>query len=278
MDQPSSEISELPPFKAHPAKLDSADMGRLKEITLLSQQLEKNSTDGHFNPVDLAHLQTLIKENATSNHSEIQRLAELADHLHRNMTVRHFVNFILPIERCLDRNLRDDDFLTTREDRPAESRLLRPMIFILDNLRSSFNVGSILRMADGVGAESIYFSGYTPRADSAAVRKTALGSENGISFREFDRVEAAISVARSLGYQVVALETAEKSQDLYQPLPEKIAWLVGNERFGIESSHLKMCNQVRTIPQFGLKNSLNVAVALGIAAYEWQRQWPIHKS
>lgn len=254
--------------------LSASDVRTLTKVLNAAKSLEKSSADRDFDPQKLSDLKELIRSTQKSSNPEVQRLSEAADHLNEGMTLRHFVNFTIPFERILGRNVRDDDFLTTRLDREKPVVADRPMIFILDNLRSNFNVGSILRVADGVGATEVFISGYTPKADSPSVQKTALGST--IKHQSFGKLSEAIMTAKTQGFKVIALETAERSIGLYdQPLPERIAWLVGNERFGIEPSAMKLCDEVRTIPQFGIKNSLNVAVALGIAAYEWQRQWPI---
>lgn len=253
--------------------LSASDVRVLNKVLTVARSLELASPEDSFDSQKLAELKELLRATEKSSNPDVKRLSQSADHLHNGMTLRHFLNFTVPVERILNRNLKDDDFLTTRLDRQTPIAQTRPMIFILDNLRSSFNVGSILRLADGVGAEKVFVSGYTPNPGSQAIQKTALGA--AIQNQAFGKLSEAIMTARSQGYRVIALETAERSKDLYEPLPEKIAWLVGNERFGIDPTDLKLCDEVRTIPQFGKKNSLNVAVALGIAAYEWQRQWPL---
>ncbi|MEK6627611.1 MAG: TrmH family RNA methyltransferase, partial [Bdellovibrionota bacterium] len=76
-------------------------------------------------------------------------------------------------------------------------------------------------------------------------------------------------------YYVTALETSAKALDISYPFAEKkpVAFVVGNERFGLEKDQLELCDEVRRIPVFGIKNSLNAATAAAIAGYEWRKQW-----
>lgn len=250
-----------------------ADLKLIQQILSKAHHLERTVKDHEFPPSALDELKTDLRATEASKDDSIRRFAEIAKHLKPEMTLRHFINQMLPCERFLKRSPQDDDFLVRRTDFAVRTEPLKPVIFILENLRSSFNVGSIFRLADGVGVTEIFVCGYTPRPDETAAMKTALGSENSVCWRPFDRTHEAVHSAQQMGYKVVALETAGKATNLYaSPLPEKIAWLVGNERFGLENDLLGNCDEVRFIPQFGMKNSLNVAVALGIAAFEWQRQ------
>lgn len=248
-----------------------AETRLLQRIVSQAAEIERSATDGNFPLAALDELKVELHKTSFSDDEFVKKLAPIADHLTPEMTLRHFVNFMIPCERLLGRQVRDDEFLVRRQDLPLKPELTYPQIFILENLRSVFNVGSILRLADGIGASEIFLTGYTPTPEQA--KKTALGSEQAVRWRSFTRTAEAITAAKDLGYHIIALETAGKAENLYtKALPEKAAWLVGNERFGLEADILRECDEVRFIPQFGMKNSLNVAVALGIAAYEWQRQ------
>lgn len=220
------------------------------------------------------NLKVLLSDLSFSNSENVSRLADIADHLHPKMDPRHFLNFLVPIERALGKNVSDGDILITKLDRKDKERETRPLVFILDNLRSAFNVGSIFRLADATGAEQVYLCGYTPTPESDAVKKTSLGSEQSVKWSSVKDLPTALRRVKAAGYHIVALETAEKSLDFYEtPLPSPTAFVVGNERFGLDYPTLPLCDEVRTIPQVGIKNSVNVAVALGAAAFEWQRQW-----
>jgi 23S rRNA (guanosine2251-2'-O)-methyltransferase len=149
------------------------------------------------------------------------------------------------------------------------------LVFVLDHLRSGFNVGSLFRLADCVGAEKIWLVGYTATPEQKAVQDTALGTSAWVPWQHHDDLLTVIRELQAEGYKVIALETAECAQSLFaQSLPDKLAFVVGNERFGLGPESLAFVDEVRSIPMQGLKNSLNVASALSVAAFEWGRQHP----
>lgn len=220
----------------------------------------------------LAELKVLIQSLDLSPDPRVQKQAELTDHLHPGMTARHFLNFLLPIERLLDRNLRDEEFLVTTED-SASPAPRRPLYLVLDNLRSAFNVGSIFRTAETLGCEGILLCGYTPGPESDGVRKTAMGTESLTPSRRFEKADEALAWLGGRGVPRLALETSPDSLSLYEGrLPGTCAFVVGNERFGLDFHTLRLCDEIRRIPLVGSKNSLNVASALSIACFEWHRQ------
>jgi 23S rRNA (guanosine2251-2'-O)-methyltransferase len=157
------------------------------------------------------------------------------------------------------------------------------ILLILDNIRSTHNVGSILRTADGFGVKQVYYCGYTPYPavphdnrlphESAkiirAIHKTALGAEATLSGSLFAETKQAISHAKQLGYTVAALEQSTRSTALatYTP-PHKVALILGNEVDGMNSDTLSTCDVILEIPMFGTKESFNVSIAAAICLYE----------
>lgn len=142
---------------------------------------------------------------------------------------------------------------------------------LLDNLRSAWNVGSIFRIADGAGVKHLHLCGTTPPGDHPRVPKTALGAEKTIGWRYHPN---GLSVARELqraGYRLWALETSTGAESLFDLLPingqSRLVLVVGNERAGIDPEILALCERCVALPMLGIKESLNVAVAFGIAAY-----------
>lgn len=247
----------------------------LEKEFLPSQDPARGFTPSPRFESELAALQVLLQNLSLSENPLVQRQAELADHLHPGMTPRHFLNFLLPIERLMDRNLRDDDLLLVSTDDQVDSdpRPRRPLTLVLDHLRSAFNVGSIFRMAETLRADALHICGYTPGPESAGVQKTAMGTENLTPSRRWERTETALSFLREGGTPILALETSPSALSLYAgPLPAKCAFVVGNERFGLDFHTLRLCDEIRQIPLVGTKNSLNVASALSIACFEWHRQ------
>jgi 23S rRNA (guanosine2251-2'-O)-methyltransferase len=141
---------------------------------------------------------------------------------------------------------------------------------MLDNIRSTWNVGSMFRTADGTGIRKLYLCGITPTPDNPKVRKTALGAELIIPW---ERSNNGVDLAASLkahGYRLWALEDHPRAELLYEMHEETIfpptVLIVGNEVCGVDPEIIDMCDKVISIPMLGKKRSYNVAVAFGMAA------------
>ncbi|MBY0357212.1 MAG: hypothetical protein K2W82_04355 [Candidatus Obscuribacterales bacterium] len=159
----------------------------------------------------------------------------------------------------------------------TEERLLTsslpPMVAILEEVRSLWNVGSIFRSADGAGFGHLFLTGITGCPPRKEIAKTSLGAEEHISWLYSASSLEVITVLRKLGYQIIALEKNENSADLKSMVAEKriqapLCLIVGNEVTGIYAETLEHCDLVCHLPMRGFKESLNVAVAFGIASYE----------
>lgn len=206
---------------------------------------------------------------------ELRRLSFHARDLTREMSARHLSAILVPFERLSGRALRDDEFLITDTDKDQSPHEKGPLLVIADNIRSAFNVGAILRTSECFSVEAVWLSGYTATPDEEKTSRTSMGTEEHVQWRSVSKVHDALTEAKTLGYQIIALETAEHAQNLDEfQWPEKSALLIGNERFGIEADLLTKADHVLRIPLFGKKNSLNVGIALGIALADWRRQRP----
>jgi 23S rRNA (guanosine2251-2'-O)-methyltransferase len=142
---------------------------------------------------------------------------------------------------------------------------------LLDNIRSSFNVGAMFRTADGAGVTHLHLCGITPAPDHPKVAKTALGAEYSVPWTQYwDAIEAAASLKQG-GFELWALEGGPRSEPIFEAakiLPEKpLLLVVGNEVSGVDPGLLELCQRVVCIPMQGAKQSLNVAVAFGVAVY-----------
>lgn len=253
--------------------LSIQDKKSLEEIHQLFLKLEKSSGDFSFSETELKKLKTLISALSVCENPDVSRLAALEKHLTPGMTLKHFVSYAIPFERLLHKNLQDDEFLVVENDREqAESKL--PLVFVLDNIRSAFNVGSIFRTAECLGAEKIYLCGYTPLPTQWKVEKTAMGTQEYLSWEEAPKLLECLEELKDEGYRIVALETAASASDLFEKFEsEPTAFVLGNERFGLDPEVLKIIDEVRIIPLRGRKNSLNVGVTAAVAGFEWMRQW-----
>jgi len=142
------------------------------------------------------------------------------------------------------------------------------MIIIAHDIRSLHNVGAIFRCADVFGVEKIYLTGYTGQPPAKEIAKTALGSEHRVVWERGADIYALIHSLREQGFQIVALETGVSALSLTEFQPTKpLALLLGNERDGIASDILSLCDLKVEIPMPGFKRSLNVSVATGIALF-----------
>lgn len=147
-----------------------------------------------------------------------------------------------------------------------------PLIAVLENIRSAYNVGSFFRTADAFLLEAIYLVGYTAAPPHKEIRKTALGAEDTVSWKHFKTAAEALSDLHSLGYLVYAIEQASGSHPLQQfDEKGKVAVVFGNEVTGVEQTTIEACNGCIEIPQLGMKHSLNVATAGGIVLWELVR-------
>ena len=146
-----------------------------------------------------------------------------------------------------------------------------PVIAVLENIRSAYNVGSVFRTADAFLLEAIYITGYTCIPPHKEIKKTALGAEDTVTWKHFANALSAIENLKQQGYSVYAVEQAEKSialQNLPHEPGEKIAFIFGNEVTGVEQETIQQCKGCVEIPQLGMKHSLNIATAAGVVLWE----------
>lgn len=148
---------------------------------------------------------------------------------------------------------------------------------IIHNVRSILNVGAMFRTADGAGVDKIYLTGYTPGPDTHPdkMTKTALGADGVMAWERVRRVGDVVRRLRAEDVQIVALEQSDHAIDYRRFKPRwPLALMVGNEVTGIPRVSHNITDAMIEIPMRGAKESLNVAVALGIAAYELARKRP----
>ncbi|HRX95069.1 MAG TPA: RNA methyltransferase [Chitinophagaceae bacterium] len=150
-----------------------------------------------------------------------------------------------------------------------------PIIAVLENVRSGYNVGSLFRTGDAFLLEAIYICGYSPYPPHKEIKKTALGAEDTVAWKHFKKTNEAIDELRENGYKIFAAEQAEGSIALHQfhfEPDEKVAIIFGNEVTGVEQSTIALCDGCVEIPQMGMKHSLNIATAAGVVLWELVRK------
>jgi len=163
---------------------------------------------------------------------------------------------------------------------------MRSVVLVIHNVRSSLNVGSLLRTAEGIGVSKVFLTGYTPYPElkndsrlphvrkkvAGQLHKTALGAEFHLPWQHLEDIGDCIRKLRNQGNKIIALEqsTGSIALDRYEK-KGSVAIIVGNETTGIDKQILEMADTVVHIPMQGKKESFNVAVAAAIALYHFSR-------
>jgi len=149
-----------------------------------------------------------------------------------------------------------------------------PLIVVLDNVRSMYNVGSVFRTSDAFRVERICLCGITSAPPHPEIHKTALGAEDSVVWQPWKKTIDAVTYLQNEGYTVLAVEQAEGSTALpsFRPDPStKYAVVLGNEVKGVDQEVIDACDGCLEIPQFGTKHSMNVSVTAGIIIYHFAR-------
>lgn len=145
-----------------------------------------------------------------------------------------------------------------------------PVALLLHNIRSLYNVGSIFRTADAALIREIVLCGFTPAPPRKEIEKTALGAVDTVPWSYERNTADAIAALRQQGYKVLALELTDggKFYDELHAADFPLCIVLGNEITGVDDDILDLCDGALHIPMFGVKHSLNVGVAAGIALFE----------
>lgn len=222
--------------------------------------------------LDLKHYLASLEQSQDNN---LPFLTRLHKHIDENISLEHLWTLIVPIEREYSKtNIVDEDFLTTSTDDHNHTVSCMPVSVVLDNIRSSFNIGGILRTADCAGLKKVYLCGYSASPDHPKVQKSAMGTHLSIEWEKKKDLLKLIEQLKQDAIQVIALETVPSATP---PENARIqfpcAILLGNERFGLGTEVLAQADLILRIPVYGKKNSLNVVSAFAITAYEIRKQW-----
>ncbi|RTK93735.1 TrmH family RNA methyltransferase [Candidatus Saccharibacteria bacterium] len=160
---------------------------------------------------------------------------------------------------------------------------MRQIIVVAHNMRSTHNVGSLLRTAEGLAVEQVYLTGYTPYPVVAhderlphltakldkQISKTALGAEQYVDWHQEADIHTVITHLRGEGYQIIGLEQTPTSMPLQtMQAPDKVALLLGREVEGLEQEVIDLCDVCVEIPMLGQKESYNVVQAAAMALYQ----------
>ena len=166
--------------------------------------------------------------------------------------------------------------LTVDEFREADKL---PLVVVLDDVRSMYNVGSVFRTGDAFRIEAVYLCGISATPPSTEIHKTALGAEDSVCWKYFKTAGEAVEELASVGYEIYSVEQAEGSTMLHDFVPERgkrYAVVLGNEVKGVHQEVIDMSHGCLEIPQYGTKHSMNVSVTAGIIMYAFRFLSLIH--
>lgn len=165
-------------------------------------------------------------------------------------------------------------------DRPAPAvAVRRPIHVVCDNLRSAYNVGSFFRTCDAAAIERLYLCGICAAPPNEKLAKTALGTTETVPWEYAPATLPLVLRLQREGIPVIAAEMTDRSAGLWDvEFPSPVALVFGHERNGIDDEVLRACDGYVEIPTAGIKNSLNVATAIGIVLYEVLRQLEARES
>jgi tRNA G18 (ribose-2'-O)-methylase SpoU len=150
----------------------------------------------------------------------------------------------------------------------------KPLVVVMDNIRSMHNVGSVFRTADAFLISGICLCGFTPQPPHRDIHKTALGATDSVDWLYYEHTVDAILALKERGYKVLAIEQTEGSimLDEYAHKQLPTAFVFGNEVDGVSDEVIQVCDGVIEIPQWGMKHSLNISVAAAVVLWEFVRK------
>ena len=151
----------------------------------------------------------------------------------------------------------------------------KPLVVVMDNIRSMHNVGSVFRTSDAFLISGICLCGFTPQPPHRDIHKTALGATESVDWLYYENTADAVTALKEQGYKVYAIEQTQGSISLEQFRAnvnnETLAFVFGNEVEGVSDEVLAICDGAIEIPQYGMKHSLNISVAAAIVLWEMVR-------
>jgi 23S rRNA (guanosine2251-2'-O)-methyltransferase len=244
-----------------------------RRLLLQLEALERDWADAARRQQALEEARSLASRLESAGIALPPGLRDLARRLAGSLEGHELASLVVPLERALDRRVRDEDFLpvTDRSEPRAETM---PVCVVADSLRSAFNVGGVFRTGECFGVEEILLSGYSAGPDDARVARAAMGTDRRVRWHRHRSAAEALHALRERGCVTIALESAEEHPTLATlDLRFPCAILLGNERFGLSPSIVAEADARARIPTHGAKASLNVVAALAIALHELRRSF-----
>lgn len=144
-----------------------------------------------------------------------------------------------------------------------------PIYLILDNVIDTYNIGSLFRLTDAIGAEKLYICGNSEYPPSSRIHKAAVGTEAWVPWEKIDSTINIVKDLKEKGVQVIAVEQAKNSFSYKNLKPNfPVAIVVGNETTGISKEVLTESDIIVELPMMGINNSFNVWGSAAVIAYK----------
>lgn len=259
-------------FKIPPKAFDS--FGKRQVIDTLKRMLQQAeaSWDNALKKEQSQHMWNHCLEILSQHkNSSIQQLSqELKNIIHDFNHIQQIDHALALLEREGGFSISDDQFMVSTEDSPAPKKTSpHKLHLVLDNLRSAFNVGSLLRTSEALGVSCVHLCGYTSTPKNSKAAKAALGAQDWISWAYWESTHQCLQSLREKKISLYALETSAQAVELKNFAPQfPCALILGNERYGLSQETLERVDNIVTISLSGRKNSLNVGVCGGMALYK----------
>lgn len=163
-----------------------------------------------------------------------------------------------------------------RHNKPTKEELGKlkhnPIYLVLDNVIDTYNIGSLFRLADAIGAQKIFICGESEYPPSSRIHKAAVGTENWVAWEKNDSITDVVSGLKNEGVQIIALEQDEKAID-YRLLTKEnvifpLAIVVGNETTGVSKEVLDLADIIVELPMYGINHSFNVWGSAAVVGYK----------
>lgn len=170
-------------------------------------------------------------------------------------------------------SLKELNRVTVKEFKKQEKA---PFVFVLDNVRSALNVGSLFRTSDAFALEKIYLCGITAKPPHKEILKTAIGATSSVDWEYQKSSAQTVQKLKDDGYCVIGIEQTNESMPLQNfklDKTKKYAIVLGNEVKGVDESVLELVDVCIEVPQFGTKHSLNVSVCGGLIIWDLFKQF-----
>jgi len=162
-----------------------------------------------------------------------------------------------------------------RKTKPTEKEIKKiaknPIYLVLDNVIDTYNIGSLFRLADAIGARKMFICGDSEYPPSSRIHKAAVGTENWVDWEKKNSTLETIKELKDQKIQIIAVEQDERAID-FRTLNEKVkfpcAIVVGNETNGISKEVLSKVDIIVELPMYGINNSFNVWGSAAVIAYK----------